>query len=258
MPLYDGSIGELRSRKAPLMPKHTFAKSLALGATAAAAIALVAAAPATAETEVAEPDSFTSAYTVMATPDAVINNDGDVTPGEPGAMGQFDFRINSDLNIICYDITLTGVTGEYESPAKTATHIHEAAEGQAGPPRIAFPNPTDNGDGTRTSSGCLEGPFTTGLNSDAGADTGEGFTLKQIEANPAGFTGDSHTADFKAGVVRGQLVQVPVGGVDTGAGGAAAAGGLDAMTLSFLGLGGLAVAGVAGLAVARKARAAGQ
>lgn len=112
------------------MPKHTFAKSLTLGATAVAAIALVAAAPATTETEVSEPDSFTSAYTVMATPDAVINNDGDVTPGEPGSMGQFDFRINSDLNIICYDITLTGVTGEYESPAKTATHIHEAAEGR--------------------------------------------------------------------------------------------------------------------------------
>lgn len=245
------------------MPKHTFAKSLTLGATAVAAIALVAAAPATTETEVSEPDSFTSAYTVMATPDAVINNDGDVTPGEPGSMGQFDFRINSDLNIICYDITLTGVTGEYESPAKTATHIHEAAEGQGGPPRIAFPNPTDNGDGTRTSSGCLEGPFTTGLNSDAGTDTGDGFTLKQIEANPVGFTGDSHTADFKAGVVRGQLVQVPIGGVDTGAGGvaaggAAAAGGLDATTLGFLGLGGLAVVGAAGVAVARKARAAGQ
>ena len=267
MPLYDGPVRRLHrgaaKQEGTLMPKHTFAKSLTLGATAVAAIALVAAAPATAETEVSEPDSFTSAYTVMATPDAVINNDGDVTPGEPGSMGQFDFRINSDLNIICYDITLTGVTGEYESPAKTATHIHEAAEGQAGPPRIAFPNPTDNGDGTRTSSGCLEGPFTTGLNSDAGTDTGDGFTLKQIEANPAGFTGDSHTADFKAGVVRGQLVQVPIGGVDTGAGGvaaggAAAAGGLDATTLGFLGLGGLAVVGEAGVAVARKARAAGQ
>jgi hypothetical protein len=36
---------------------------------------------------------------------------------------------------------------------------------------------------------------------------GAGFSLKQIEANPAGFFTDSHTALFVAGVVRGQLDQ---------------------------------------------------
>jgi len=221
-------------------------RTLTIGGAAAAALTLVVAAPAAAETTVPEPSTFTSAFTVMATPDQVINNDGVATPGETGATGTFDFRINSDTEVICYDITLSGVSGDYMSPAKTATHIHQAAAGKAGPPRIAFPNPVDQGDGTRTSSGCLQGPFTTGVMNDAGADTGTGFTLAQIEADPAGFTGDSHTASFAAGVVRGQLTQVPVGGVDTGLGGAAASG--DQGSGLALGAGALGLTGVLGAA----------
>lgn len=203
------------------MTKKTYARPLTIGTLAGVAL-LAVGLPAHAETEVAEPAEFTSAFTVMATPDQVINNDGVAAPGEEGATGTYTFRINSNLDIICYDIRLEGVTGDYQSPAKTATHIHEAAVGKPGPPRISFPNPAPVGDGPRTSSGCLQGPFTTGVVAN-GADTGEGFTLKQIEANPAGFTGDSHTVDFAAGVVRGQLSAIPVGGVDTGAGGTATA-----------------------------------
>lgn len=189
------------------MSKQRTIRSLTIGGAAAAALALAATTPAHAETAVPEPDSFTSAFVVNATPLEVIGTNGVPAPGEPGAAGTFEFRINSDLEIICYDITLTGVTGEYQSPAKTATHIHEAAVGQPGPPRIAFPNPVDDGSGTRTSSGCVQGPFTTGVVAN-GADTGTGFTLAQIEANPAGFTGDTHTAAYTAGTVRGQLVAV--------------------------------------------------
>jgi len=240
-------------------------RHLTIGGAAAAAATLIVAAPAAAETTVPEPSSFTSAYTVMATPDQVINNDGVAVAGEPGATGTFDFRINSDTEVICYDITLTGVTGDYQSPAKTATHIHQAAAGQPGPPRISFPNPTDaDGDGVREASGCLQGPFTTGVTNDAGADTGTGFTLAQIEANPAGFTGDSHTAAFAAGVVRGQLTQVPVGGVDTGAGGAASAvaagtstsSGADSGALvGAAAVGGLVLVGATGLVLRRRAAA---
>ncbi|RIJ57580.1 CHRD domain-containing protein, partial [Clavibacter lycopersici] len=200
---------------------HTrLVRNMTIGGAAAAALTLLAATPASAETTVPEPDRFTSAFTVMATPDQVLNADGVATPGEPGATGRFDLRLDSASNTICYDITLTGVTGEYQSPAKTATHIHQAAVGKAGPPRIAFPNPVDAGDGTRTSSGCMQGPFTTGVAPD-GKDTGEGFTVAQIEADPSAFAADTHTASFTAGAVRGQLTQVPVGGVDTGAGGSA-------------------------------------
>lgn len=215
-----------------------------------AALMLFAAAPAGADTPVAEPDSFTSAFTAMATPDQVLNGDGVATPGQPGAMGTFTLRINSDLDIICYDIALEGVTGDYMSPAKTATHIHQAAAGAAGPPRLAFPNPTPIGDGPRTSSGCMQGPFTTGLTpAGADADSGTGFTLDQIEADPAAFAADTHTVDFSAGAVRGQLSQIPVGSVATGGGGSALAAS-DSASSSVLpvagavALGAMVVAGV--------------
>lgn len=150
---------------------------------------------------------LTSVFNITATPDQVVNGSSISTPGQPGAKGQFNYALYSDIETICYDITLTGVTGEYRSPARTATHIHEAAKGRNGPPRIAFPNPV--GDDTfRRSVGCITGPFTTGIKAaDNVTDTGAGFSLKKIEANPAGFFTDSHTALFVAGVVRGQLDQ---------------------------------------------------
>ena len=108
-----------------------------------------------------------------------------------------------------------GVTGPFSSPAVTATHIHEAADGQSGPPRIAFPNPEPQDSGpevVKRSAGCIQGPFTTGIQAE-GLDTGSGFTLAQIEANPASFFTDSHTAVSVPGVVRAQLQANAVGGV---------------------------------------------
>ncbi|ALD11598.1 CHRD domain-containing protein [Clavibacter capsici] len=231
---------------------HTrLVRNTTIGGAAAAVLTLLAATPASAETTVPEPERFTSAFTVMATPDQVLNADGVATPGEPGATGRFDLRLDSTSNTICYDITLTGVTGEYQSPAKTATHIHQAAVGKAGPPRIAFPNPTDSGNGTRTSSGCMQGPFTTGVAPD-GKDTGEGFTVAQIEADPSAFAADTHTASFTAGAVRGQLTQVPVGGVDTGAGGSATA---TSAALPLVAGGGAVALAAAGVVLMRRHRA---
>lgn len=228
-------------------------RALLIGGAATAFVVVGSAAPAHAETEVGEPDSFTSAFTVMATPDTIINTDGDPVDGQDGASGTFDLRINSDLDVICYDITLNGVSGDYESPAKTATHIHQAAAGEAGPPRIAFPNPSPVGDGPRTSSGCLEGPFTTGVEAD-GADTGDGFDLSAIESDPAAFAADAHTVDFPAGVVRGQLTAVPVGGVRTGGGGAAAD---ETAPVGLIagGAGALALLGAGSVLIARRVRA---
>ncbi|WP_369259198.1 CHRD domain-containing protein [Geodermatophilus amargosae] len=228
---------------------HSLARA-AIVTGVAGAVALVGAGSASAETEVAEPATFTSAFTAMATPAAVVDPDGVPTPGTPGATGTFTYRINSDLEIICYDISLSGVTPPFQSPAKTATHVHQAAAGEPGPPRIAFPDPEDDGSGRLVSSGCLQGPFTTGVVTD-GADTGAGFTLAQIEADPSSFATDTHTTASPAGAVRGQLTAIPVGGVETGAGGTAedAAGGTA--LLSVAGLGALAVAG--GIAVRRRA-----
>ncbi|GAA5838287.1 hypothetical protein JCM3766R1_005510 [Sporobolomyces carnicolor] len=150
---------------------------------------------------------FTSTYVAYATPDQVINNNQTAVPGEEGASGVFKYGIVASEEVICYSIAVE-ISGDYQSPANTATHIHEAPFGRAGPPRIAFPNPTSDSPidefGRRTSYGCLKGPFTTGVLAN-GTDTGEGFSLSEIEANPPAFFTDTHTVAFPAGAVRGQL-----------------------------------------------------
>lgn len=81
------------------------------------------------------PFSFTSTYSLHATPEEVVDSNNAFTGGLAGASGVYKFGINSHDNIICYNITLSGFQGEYQSPAVSATHIHEAPKGRAGPPR---------------------------------------------------------------------------------------------------------------------------
>ena len=94
-----------------------------------------------------------------------------------------------------------------ESNISLAAHIHEAPKGEAGPPRIVFPNPVKNGNqNERISVGCLNGPFVTGVeNEDTGRDTGAGFHVSQIEEDPAAFFCDVHSSLAVPGAVRGQL-----------------------------------------------------
>ncbi|KAJ3498680.1 hypothetical protein NLG97_g926 [Lecanicillium saksenae] len=150
------------------------------------------------------PFTFTSTYHVVATPDKVVDAQNNFTGGLQGSSGSFLFGINSHENVICYNITITGFRGDYQSPARSATHIHEAAVGKSGPPRIAFPNPTGDGEGLRTSIGCLTGPFVTGINA-SGTDTGDGFHVRQIEKNPSMFFADVHSSLAVPGAFRGQL-----------------------------------------------------
>lgn len=86
----------------------------------------------------ASPFTFTSTFGVLATPDKVVDATNNFTGGLQGSSGTFNFGINSNENVICYNITITGFRGDYQSPAKSATHIHEAAVGKSGPPRYVF------------------------------------------------------------------------------------------------------------------------
>lgn len=149
--------------------------------------------------------TFSSTHNVAAVPEEVVNGT-EPTGGIAGASGTFNFGLNAAMDMICYNITLLGFQGEFDSPATTATHIHEAARGASGPPRIAFPNPEPvNGDvAVRNSAGCLKGPFTTGVMVE-GRDSGEGFTIAMLEANPAAFMADTHSSVALPGAVRGQL-----------------------------------------------------
>ena len=149
--------------------------------------------------------SFTSTHSIHAVPEEVVNGT-EPTGGLAGASGTFAFGINSAANMICYNITLHNFQGEFDSPATTATHIHEAARGASGPPRIAFPNPEPiEGDAAvRNSVGCLRGPFATGIMVE-GKDSGKGFHVGMIEKDPKAFMADTHSSLALPGAVRAQL-----------------------------------------------------
>ncbi|KAI4594465.1 hypothetical protein KJ359_008254 [Pestalotiopsis sp. 9143b] len=152
---------------------------------------------------------FTSTYNVAAWPQQVVGPDGTLSGGLPGARGVFQYGLISSTNTICWNIVLTGFQGQYQSPAKSATHIHEAPLGQNGPPRIAFPNPVPvdalHPEGKRISVGCATGPFTTGINGADGLDTGYNFSVQEIEDDPSAFFTDVHSSLAVPGAVRGQL-----------------------------------------------------
>ena len=179
-------------------PARTLLAAAAVTAVGIGALAL----PAQADTEVPRPDSFTSSFFVQATSPEVA---GDLS-GDSTATAVFALDLNSELNVLCYSVTTRGVEPPYMSPARTSTHIHEAPAGEAGPPRLVFADPASSSDSDPRSSGqCLQGPFTTGVTSDAGSDTGDGFTVAELEADPAAYYVDIHTAQFPAGSLRGQI-----------------------------------------------------
>jgi len=47
-------------------------------------------------------DYFTSSYSIVATPDQVVNASHISTPGEAGAIGYYNYAINSNDEVICY------------------------------------------------------------------------------------------------------------------------------------------------------------
>ncbi|CAO1615676.1 unnamed protein product [Parajaminaea phylloscopi] len=178
------------------------------------------------EVEVDPPKWYTSTIKTEATPDQVVNANNSRVAGLEGAKTSFELKLNTEQDILCYDIKTTGYNpdedGDYSSPAKTATHAHEGVFGRSGPPRLAFKNPKkEEDDGHKTwherdnwhhdqtlhSAACVKGPFTTGLLNKDRLDTGSesGFTLKKLEDNPEGFFGDFHTEKFLAGAVRGNF-----------------------------------------------------
>jgi len=148
----------------------------------------------------AQPQLAGSPYAPLLLP-----NTPNPTNSHQGASGSYILALNTYTNTICYNITLIGFRGNYQSPALTATHVHEAVRGQSGPPRIAFPNPIGD-EKYANSIGCIKGPFRTGINgTDGKTDTGAGFHVRQIEANPSGFFADVHSSLAVPGAVRGQL-----------------------------------------------------
>lgn len=103
-------------------------------------------------------------FVVQADGDQVVDGDtGEVGIGDPNGSGLYELDFQPKKNVICFKIAVD-VTPPYQSGANTATHIHEAPKGEAGPLRVVFPNPKPNDPDkkqVRKSAGCLPGEFAT-------------------------------------------------------------------------------------------------
>ena len=105
----------------------------------------------------------------------------EVPPGDLDGSGTATFTVNPGLGEVCWSIEVQNIT----LPA-TATHIHVAPAGVAGPVVIPLTAP----DATGTSSGCV------------GVDRS---LAKAIVRDPAAYYVNVHNVDFPGGAVRGQL-----------------------------------------------------
>lgn len=100
-------------------------------------------------------------------------------PGDPDGSGTATLRLNPGRGTVCYELSVSGI-----APA-TASHIHKAVAGVAGPVVVPLSPPTSG-----ESSGCV----------DVGRDL-----IREIIQNPEGFYVNVHNAEYPGGALRGQL-----------------------------------------------------
>ena len=105
-------------------------------------------------------------------------------PGDPDGSGTATIRLQLERDEVCFDLTVSNI-----GPA-TAAHIHEGAEGVAGPVVVPLdPAPTGG-----SSSGCI---------SDVDA-----ALIQNIAQNPEQYYVNVHNEEFPDGAIRGQLGHV--------------------------------------------------
>jgi CHRD domain len=112
---------------------------------------------------------------------AALTGANEVPAGDPDGAGTARVRVLGALNQVCVRLEVRGIS------RATAAHIHRGAAGVNGPPVVNLDPPDNDGD----EDDCDR-------IGDALAD--------EIQANPAGFYVNIHTADFPDGAIRGQLM----------------------------------------------------
>lgn len=117
-------------------------------------------------------------------------------PGDPDGTGMATVTLDTATNQITYNINVSNLT----LPA-AAAHIHEGAQGVAGPVVVPFDAP--GADGVASGSVAVDAAL-----------------IQRIQQNPAGFYVNVHTSDFPGGAARGQLAAA-AGGTSAPAGDAA-------------------------------------
>lgn len=111
---------------------------------------------------------------------AALTGANEVPPGDPDGAGTARVRVLGGLNQVCVRLEVRGIS------RATAAHIHRGGEGVNGPPVVNLDPPDDEDEGDCDRVG------------DALAD--------EIQANPAGFYVNVHTAEYPDGAIRGQLM----------------------------------------------------
>lgn len=112
---------------------------------------------------------------------AALTGANEVPAGDPDGAGTARVRVLGALDQICVRLEVRGIS------QATAAHIHRGAAGVNGPPVVNLDPPDRDGD----EDDCDQ-------IGDALAD--------EIQANPAGFYINVHTADHPDGAIRGQLM----------------------------------------------------
>jgi len=103
-------------------------------------------------------------------------------PGDPDGSGTASLTIDPDSGKVCWNISVSNIADA------TQSHIHVGAAGVSGD--VVVPLDVDGFSGS--TQGCIEGQ--------------DKALLVKIIANPAAYYVNVHTADYKPGAVRGQLV----------------------------------------------------
>jgi hypothetical protein len=112
---------------------------------------------------------------------AKMDGKGETPAGDPKASGTAMIHVDAAKNQVCYTLTTKDLTG-------VAAHIHKGAAGASGPPVVMLKAPDASG----KVDGCA----------DASADV-----VKDLVANPGNYYVNVHSAEFKAGAIRGQLTK---------------------------------------------------
>jgi Cu/Zn superoxide dismutase len=100
------------------------------------------------------------------------------TAGDPKATGAAKVTVKDTQ--VCYDLGVKDLT------APIAAHIHKGGPNEAGPVVVPLSPPDASG----KSQGCVDA---------------DAAVAKDIAANPGAYYVNVHTAQFKAGAIRGQL-----------------------------------------------------
>ena len=103
--------------------------------------------------------------------------------GDPDATGFARLRLNSGQRTVCFNVSWADVDGTV-----TASHIHEAPAGAAGPVVVLL----------------FQGEY-AGTDSESACVSSTRAQIKEIRENPTDYYVNVHSTSFPGGAIRGQL-----------------------------------------------------